>query len=274
MATAETIDTPNLLLAWSEADWDSAILGYPVLQIAHLEVRGTDADKDFTAFEAARDGMDAGLVSCRLPHDRLHESMLLEVHGFRFIEMAYHPELGHLENIALPDDTLRVARATSQDLPEVLEIAGNAFRNERFHVDPRLDPELGDRRYCNWVKSSLDHPHQLLEVVRDGKRLVAFFVTEMLEDGTCYWHLNAVAPNAQGQGYGRRAWQAMLRKARQDGARHVQTCIVARNHRVLNLYARLGFLFPPPLMTFHWVRGPGEKLPDFAYHPHKAWAPK
>jgi RimJ/RimL family protein N-acetyltransferase len=180
--------------------------------------------------------------------------MLLEGHGFRFIEMAYHPELDRLESIALPDDTLMVARATPQDLLEVLEIAGNAFRNERFHVDPRLNPSLGDLRYCNWVKSSLDHPSQRLEVVRDGEQLVAFFVTEMLEDGTCYWHLNAVAPNAQGQGYGRRAWQAMLRKAREEGARRVQTCIVARNHRVLNLYARLGFRFAPPLMTFHWVR--------------------
>lgn len=254
MAAPETIDTSNLLMAWSEAPWDSVIFGHPVLQIGQLEVHGTAADQEFKAFEAARDDMGAGLVSCRLAHDRLRESMLLEDHGFRFIEMAYHPELDRLESIALPDDALRIARATAQDLPEVLEIAGNAFRNERFHVDPRLAPSLGDLRYCNWVKSSLDHPRQRLEVVCDGERLVAFFVTEMLDDGTCYWHLNAVAPNAQGQGYGRRAWQAMLRQAREEGARRVRTCIVARNHRVLNLYARLGFRFSPPLMTFHWVR--------------------
>lgn len=254
MAVAETIDTPNLLLIWSEAPWDSVIFGYPVLQIGQLEMRGADADKDFTTFETARDGIGGGLVSCRLPHDRLRESMLLEDHGFRFIEMAYHPELGQLEKLVLPADTLSVACARPQDLPEVLEIAGNAFHNERFHVDPRLDPKLGDLRYCNWVRSSLDHPRQRLTLVRDGERLVAFFVTEILEDGTCYWHLNAVAPNAQGQGYGRRAWQAMLRKARDEGASRVQTCIVARNHRVLNLYVRLGFRFSAPLMTFHWVR--------------------
>ncbi len=254
MAVAEIMDTPNLLLTWSEAPWDSVIFGYPVLQIGQLEMRGTAADKEFTAFEVARDDMGAGLVSCRLAHDRLRESMLLEDHGFRFIEMAYHPELDSLEMLALPDDTLTIAPAGLQDMADVLEIAGHAFHNERFHVDPRLNPALGDLRYCNWVKSSLDHPRQRLEVVRDGEHLVAFFVTEMKEDGTCYWHLNAVAPNAQGQGYGRRAWQAMLRKAREDGARRVQTCIVARNHRVLNLYARLGFRFAPPLMTFHWVR--------------------
>lgn len=254
MTVPDAIDTQNLLLAWSEAPWDSVIFGNPVLQITHMELRGPWAENDFTAFEAARDGLGAGLVSCRLPHNRLNESMLLESRGFRFIEMAYHPELDHLERLALPDDTLSVEDATPQDLPEVLEIAGNAFHNERFHVDPRLDSRLGDLRYCNWVKSSLDHPCQRLALVRDGERLVAFFVTEMLEDGTCYWHLNAVAPQAQGQGYGRRAWLAMLRQARDVDARRVLTCIVARNHRVLNLYASLGFRFSPPLMTFHWVR--------------------
>jgi RimJ/RimL family protein N-acetyltransferase len=84
--------------------------------------------------------------------------------------------------------------------------------------------------------------------------LVAFFVTELLPDGTCYWHLNAVAPGVQGKGYGLRAWLTMLRHARDSGARRVRTSIAARNHRALNLYARLGFRFSPPLMTFHWVR--------------------
>lgn len=254
MAAPELIKTPDLLLAWSEASWDTTVFGFPVLQISHMEVRGAGANADFAIFEAVRDGMGAGLVSCRLPHDRLRESMLLEAHGFRFIEMAYQPELDGLDGLALPDDTLAVTPASPDDLPGVLVIASHAFRNERFHVDPRLNHALGDQRYCNWVRSSLDHPRQRLSLVWDGARLVAFFVTEMLEDGTCYWHLNAVSPEIQGQGYGRRAWQAMLRQAQDAGAQRVRTCIVARNHRVLNLYASLGFRFPPPLMTFHWVR--------------------
>ena len=95
---------------------------------------------------------------------------------------------------------------------------------------------------------------QELYVVCDASRRIAFFVTELLSDRTCYWHLNAVAPDAQGQGYGRRVWLAMMNQALEGGAQRVRTSIVARNHRVLNLYARLGFSFPPPSMTFHWVR--------------------
>lgn len=255
MAAPETIDTPNLLMAWSEAPWDSVILGGPVLQVGHIELRGAEAAADFAAFEATRDAMGACLVSCRLPHDRMHESMFLESREFRFIEMAYLPELDDLPARDFPETGLAVAAATAEDLPAALEIADHAFRNERFHMDPRLGPALGDLRYRNWVKSSLDHPSQRLYLLRDDARPVAFFVIEMLEDGTCYWHLNAVTPEAQGQGYGRRAWFAMLRLARERGAARVRTCIVARNYRVLNLYARLGFRFPAPVMTFHWISG-------------------
>lgn len=253
MAEPEAVDTGSLRLRWSEAPWDSAIFGFPVLQITDMQVRGAGAAGDFAAFETARDALRAGLVSCRLSHDQLRESMLLEDRGFRFIEMAYQPELD-LHAAALPGDALTVAQATAADLPAILEMAGASFRNERFHVDPRLDPQLGDLRYRNWVRSSLDHPSQRLYVLRDMDEIVAFFVTEMLADNTLYWHLNAVSPKVQGQGYGKRAWQAMLGLAKQQGAARVRTCIVARNHRVLNLYARLGFRFPPPLMTFHWLR--------------------
>jgi RimJ/RimL family protein N-acetyltransferase len=147
-----------------------------------------------------------------------------------------------------------VERARPEDLEEIVEVAGGAFRNERFHVDPRLPSRLGDLRYQNWVRSSLEHPSQRLHAVREGAELVAFFVTEQLADGTCYWHLNAVAPQRQGRGYGLRAWRAMMNQARLEGATRVRTSIVARNHRVLNLYARLGFSFPAPSMTFHRVR--------------------
>lgn len=257
MPPPECIDTPDLLLEWSEAPWDTAVYGRPVLQITRLERRGPGASDAMSSFEQARDALGALLVSCRLEHDRLRESMLLEDHGFRFIEMLYQPELMLSDQNALPEETLIAKKARIDDLPAVLEIAGNAFRNERFHVDPRLDPSLGDRRYCNWVRSSLDHPSQELHVLRDGGEIVSFFVLEMQADGTCYWHLNAVTPNAQGRGYGQRAWQTMLHQASLHGADRVQTCIVARNYRVLNLYAKLGFRFPPPLMTFHWV-GPTE----------------
>ena len=245
----------SLRLAWSLAPWDEAVCGFPVLQITDIEVHGADADSDLQVFEGERDRIGAGLVSCRLPHECMRESMLLEDHGFRFIEMVYRPglELAKLP-VGAGDTGLSVFDASDRDMPRLLEIARTAFRSERFRMDPRLDPDISDQRYQNWVASSRGHASQELQVIRDGERTIAFFVTEMLSDGTCYWHLNAVAPEAQGQGYGRRVWLCMLQQASLLGAQRVQTSIAARNSKVLNLYARLGFQFSPPTMTFHWIR--------------------
>lgn len=249
------LDTPDLRLEWIEVPWDSILFGFPVLQINRIEKRGPGADTDFAAFEAFRDRLQSGLVSCRLSHECLKESMLLESHDFRFIEMIYHPEIDDLqtEDLGTPPG-LRVSRAESLDLPFVQKIAGNAFHNERFHMDPRINSNVGDQRYQNWVKSSFNHLSQQLFCVRDEQQVLAFFVTEMLADGTCYWHLNAVVPDAQGKGYGLLAWRAMMHQARDTGAKRIRTCIAARNHRVLNLYCRLGFRFSRPEMTFHWIK--------------------
>lgn len=242
-------------MEWSLAPWDEPVCGFPVIQITSMQVLGPNATAEMLHFERARDAIGVGLVSCRLPHDRLAESMLLEDHGFRFIEMIYAPELA-LTNFDYGDKLalLAVRRASEDDMPTLLEIARTAFNNERFKMDPRLDPGISDQRFQNWVASSLHHATQELYVISAGARIVAFFVTELLTDGTCYWHLNAVAPSAQGQGYGRRVWLSMAKQAADVGAQRVRTSIAARNHRVLNLYARLGFTFLPPSMTFHWVR--------------------
>lgn len=252
---AEQIDSTSLGMTWSAAPWDQAVCGFPVLQITAIEVRGASAAEDIQIFERERDRIGAGLVSCRLPHHRMRESMLLEDRGFRFIEMVYRPEM-ELTKLAAENgaEGLVATRAGDGDMPTLLAIAGSAFRNERFRMDPRLDPATSDLRYQNWVASSQRHATQELYVIRDAAKTVAFFVTELLGDGTCYWHLNALAPDAQGQGYGRRVWSCMLELARKAGARRVCTSIVARNVRVLGLYARMGFELAPPTMTFHWVR--------------------
>ncbi|TDP74632.1 GNAT family N-acetyltransferase [Roseateles toxinivorans] len=249
------LSTEALQLCWSEAPWDEVVCGFPVFQITDMRLHAGTPSADFEAFEVQRDHRGVGLVSCRLAHEHMRESMFLESRGFRFIEMVYRPEIELARLADLPvEQPLLVRAATAQDLPELCEIAGSSFRNERFRMDPRLAPEISDQRYRNWVSSSLNHPRQRLRVVCDGDLRIAFFVIELLDDGTCYWHLNAVAPAAQGRGYGRRAWLAMLAEATAMGAQRVQSSIVARNVRVINLYAGLGFRFSEPTMTFHWVR--------------------
>ncbi len=252
----EQLTSAALRLRWSEAPWDEAVLGRPVWQIDTMELTGdpAEAEATFKAFEQRREARGVVLVSCRLPHQFLRESMFLEDRGFRFVEMVYRPERA-LDPAECWAHGLQITRAHLADLPELLTIAGSAFSNERFHMDPRLDSAAGDQRYRNWVRSALDHPRQQLYVLRDGARTIAFFVVEWQGGGLCYWHLNAIAPDAQGQGYGERCWRAMMDLAREQGCASVASSVIARNNRVVNLYAKLGFRFMAPSMTFHWVAG-------------------
>lgn len=253
--THGAVKTTHLHLEWIEALWDSKVFNFHVLQINQMKICGPLAKKEFLSFETARDKIEAGLVSCRLPHQCLSESMLLEERGFRFIEMVFQPELIDLQKKNFSqEEKIQISLADHNTLDRTIEIASKAFRNERFYVDLRLNSALSDLRYCNWVRDSFNHPTQQLYVFKYDNQIIAFFIIEIFDDGTCYWHLTAVDPNMQSQGLGRSVWLAMLNLMRARGVNKVRTCIAARNHRILNLYASLGFRYPPPWMTFHWVR--------------------
>ncbi len=248
-------DSDALVLSYFRVPWDSEIFGFPVGQIAEMRIlRPGRAVHELVPFSNWLDEQAIRLVSCRLPHDRLPESMLLEEIGFRFVEMVLHPYLPNLQSRSWDDQGLDVRAAEAADLPELEEIAAHAFGYERFHIDPRLDPRLADLRYQVWVRNSLGDARQQLYIICEGRKVVAFFVTESKPGGSCYWHLTAVAPAFQGRGYGKKVWRTMLRHHQSEGALEIGTTISARNSPVLNLYASLGFRFQPPEMTLHWVR--------------------
>jgi ribosomal protein S18 acetylase RimI-like enzyme len=252
---SRTLRTASLELDYFLVPWDTDILAFPVGQIGKINLLAAQAaETDFSAFERWRDEESIRLISCRLPHRGLRESMFLESRGFRFVEMVFQPELTTLQEIHFPDTGIEITAATEHDLTELEDIAASCFGDGRFHVDPRLGPAIGDRRYRIWVRNSFRHPAQHLLRITEAGRTVGVYVVEAQVDGTAYWHLTGIAPACQGQGIGKRVWQAMLMRHKAEGATAVRTTISARNTRVMNLYAGLGFRFQPPLMTFHWVR--------------------
>jgi len=249
------LETRHLKLISCEAPWDSAVFSVPVAQINKFEVTNYRvASEDYVQYQSWVSDNQIGIVSCRLSEDRLHESMLLEKNGFRFVEMVLHPQLTKLQRQIIDEDDLQILPVIEADLEELRAIAECSFTNERYHVDPRIDSRLADVRYGRWVSNSLKHGMQRLLKILEGDRLIGFFLIEATTNKSIYWHLTAVAPQWQGRGYGKRIWRAMLRQHQIEGFDTVTTTISARNIRVLNLYARLGFQFLPLEMTFHWIR--------------------
>jgi ribosomal protein S18 acetylase RimI-like enzyme len=90
----------------------------------------------------------------------------------------------------------------------------------------------------------------MLKAEADG-HVIGFFIVERRADGGMYWHLTAIAPEFQGQGYGLALWQTMLSRHRGEEMAFVETTISAHNLAALSLYSRLGFSFTSAQMTFH-----------------------
>ena len=86
--------------------------------------------------------------------------------------------------------------------------------------------------------------------------MVGFFIVERQSDHGMYWHLTAIDPDHQGRGVGLDLWRTRLLRHRAEGVTSVETTISAHNVAALNLYARLGFTFTAPMMTFHRVLDP------------------
>lgn len=247
------LSTESLEVDYGLVAWDSAALGRPAAQIFEIHLRGPDAAADFRPFRDWCVSNDIALVSCRLSHLQLRESMFLEDQGFRFIEMVHHPVLAVLDGFGVGDEALRIESAAPADYPVIRDIAERAFSYERFAQDPRLDPALAGRRYGNWVDNTRGSDSQQLIKFVVEQTIVGFFIIEVRADGTCYWHLTAIAPEYHGQGYGKRAWRKAVAYAQGLGATRIRTTIAARNTPVLNLYVRLGFQFEAPSMSFHWL---------------------
>lgn len=239
--------------------WDSATFGFHVAQIENLQVSWeANETPSLATLHTWAAQHDVHHISCRLPGENVREAGLLEDHGFRFIEMVIQPYLPDLRTLVIPRSRVSVEESLPDDLETIVRIAESAFGHERYHIDRHVPEALANRRYGNWVRSALaSHgPQNVLKLMLDDQ-IIGFFIIEMAPDDSCYWHLTALDPLVHGRGLGMASWHAVLSHLQRIGCEGVATTVAVRNVRVINLYAKLGFRFRAPAMTFHWWSQPG-----------------
>lgn len=248
-----SIRTRALELDYHHVPWDAEILGAPVGQISALKVIDpAQAALDYEPFARWCEHERIALCACRVPGERIIDSIFLEERGFRFIELNYLPRLERLQSASFVDEGVRVTSAGEEDREALVDMAGSVFKHGRFHQDPRIDPRLGDRRYRIWMQNAFARPSQnVLKCVLEGET-VAFFVIERPAPNHCFWSLIGLAPGLGGKGLGKRVWRAVLLKHQEEGVGIVSTSISSQNSPVFNLYVSLGFRFPSPTITLQW----------------------
>lgn len=248
-----TIRTAALTLDYYLVPWDTRILGVPVAQVAAIRVLDpARASRDFAPFLEWCAEARVALCASRVPSERLTDSMFLEEHGFRFIELNYQPQLTGLQATSFGTDEIRILPAEHDDREPLKSLATEIFRHGRFHQDPRIGPALGDRRYGVWLDNAFDQPHQRVIKCLLEERLAGFFVVETPAPNQVHWSLNGLATGLHGRGLGKRVWRAMLEWHRSHGVDAVTTSISSHNVAAFNLYTALGFRFPSPALTLHW----------------------
>jgi ribosomal protein S18 acetylase RimI-like enzyme len=249
-----SIETPALRLEYFTVPWDTEIIGYPVAEISHLELIDPEAAKgDFEKFRAWLKTRNIQLCSCRIAQNKTPEMMFLQEHDFRFVELHHEPTLIGLQDIAMNAGSYKIAKAQETDRSFLEETAGRIYSHGRFHDDARLGPEIGNRRYRIWMQNSFTREGQTVLKCMSNGDIVAYFVVEFPVPKHCHWSLVGMTPKYLGRGLAKDVWRAVMAWHKNEGIETITTGVSSHNTPVLNLYVALGFRFPHPDATYHWM---------------------
>lgn len=144
--------------------------------------------------------------------------------------------------------------ATAADEAAVRAIAGQAFADDRFHRDPRIDKGQADRIKADWAGNFFAGKRGTHMVVADCDGQVAGFLQLILKNGVLIIDLVATAPQARRRGVG----AAMIRFAEYaiPGADTYVVGTQLHNLASLALYQRLGFRLASTSHTLHYHGAP------------------
>jgi ribosomal protein S18 acetylase RimI-like enzyme len=254
----QTLKTDALTLEFFEVPWDSELLERPVAQLNRIEIRRPErAFEDIATYQEWKDRNGIAFATARVPHTALQECALLQSIGYRFIELNYRPEIQLQPLMDRRFDEFRFLGATEDDQEILVNMAGRAFSSTRFHMDSRLGPSVGAKRYRIWMENAFERSSQEVLKCEENGEILAFFIQERPQEHHVFWSLVALAPEKQGRGFGRKVWESLLRHLRANGVTQVSTSISSLNFPMLNLYVQLGFRFPEPEIILHWHRSLG-----------------
>jgi len=245
---------PDSPLRTALIPWDSELFGFPCWDVRPGREALSALAEVLSGFVAECKAVGECLLVAKVPTRDVAMSRLLAACGFYVVET--------LLEIALPLARLApstaVARgamlrlATPDELNTILDIAGSAFHDDRFHLDPTLPSEKADQRYRGWVERGYasGEPVFVYEDTRRG-RILGFYHIRELPDSAVDLSLAAVHPSCQGAGIGALMYQAVLEECCRRGYQTAVTRISAGNLPVANLFFRLGFSIRETTLTFH-----------------------
>lgn len=216
--------------------WLSDKLGRPAFTVAAVAASSTDIAAAFAshqspagAFYTAKVGvLDLAVVEA------------LTAEGFTMVETSLTFERP-IDRHA-PVAQVGVCRPQWRDA--VLDIAGQAFRYTRFHVDPKIGHLAANRVKREWIQSYVDGRRgDALLVAHEGGTVVGFnamLVSDRPSGPVAVIDLIGVHPDHQQRGIGRLMVDGALHHY-QERCRSLEVGTQASNIPSVRLYERMGF---------------------------------
>lgn len=245
-------------LRYANVPWDTAIFGLPVYELACEAKDPGDLASPLDRLLSVLAGDRATLVYTKVSTERVALVRLLVARGFYPVETTVELSLplARLQPIA-PErtDPIRLRPANKDDLPGLVALARRAFWADRFHLDTNLPPGKADERYAFWIEDGLRHG-DLVFVYEDprGPSVLGFAQLRLTAPRAVHLSLAAVAPAFWGTGIGPLMYQAILKECRAKDSLVATARISMNNLDIVNLLARLGFVFRKADITLHWYR--------------------
>ncbi|MBT0663407.1 hypothetical protein KI809_03750 [Geobacter pelophilus] len=248
-----------------EIPWETRNLG--VKSFAITEDFITNPDQAILQDTITRNTLEFGsiFIQARIGQPDRGTVQLLEQAGFYFVETALVPYSIFKNNDVLsrfvvdmsgfyPDwydlcdlHVFTINKSDSALRSEVMDIAGESFVADRFHLDFKCSKKIADRRYIYWVDDMLGDKTITFDVLQYIGKTVAFMArkeSSILLAGVSTQYINS--------GLGSFFWLSVLKQMMNEGFTQVNSMISANNMPVLNMFARIGFKFKNPSVTLHY----------------------
>lgn len=257
--TFEAFPDPDGPLRYALVPWDTETFGFPFIELRCADVDSQQVARHLPALLQSLDARPQRpmLVFTKVPVASSRLAEALSACGFYPVETMIEPHLAlarfrPVVERAPGGMVLRDARP--EDVSRLVELARGSFHADRLHVDANLPSEKADDRFAGWIANGL-RDGDMVFCYDDAKgNTIGFYHVRVTTPRTVDLSLAAVDRAYQKLGIGLLMYQAVLVECRKRGFAVAETHLTLQNVDALNLFARLGFQFRNPALTFHRYR--------------------
>ena len=233
-------------------NWDSDFFGINIARLNHTQITKKLIDY---SLKICRQAKIKCLYFRSLTTDPL-TIQLAESNGFHFanVRVTYTLDTKQMR-FSRPNTKAKSSRlrlSDSKDLPRLLRMSKNLYRDSRFYFDKNFSDYICDKYYNEWIRKLATSKKKSsgVYVLSVGQEIAGYLGYEV-EFGTIFIVLAGVGQNYQRQGIGTALLGAFIQKMTRQGYHKYEVVTQGRNIGSQRLYQSYGFKISASEIDYH-----------------------